>query len=220
MQRALDTWALVSRDALGLPADSLPWIVLFDARCTWHLAPRGSLGKVEQDITGDAALRFGGAPVMVRSLVHGDSVQLPSGRTVPPQPTAFASLYRGDSASFFVITTTLCRRSSTQSLTSAGRSSRSVISSSVPRPHRMAWPVAGWHAERWHSRSGATPATSPASVATRETVLAGLRQGRYWSQEMGLAMTLVLDVLLPEWQSRVFAEEPASIYALLHEAVR
>lgn len=103
MQRAVDTWAMVSRDAFGLPADSLPWIVLFDARCAWHLAPRREAAPDARDVTREMALRFGGAPVVVQAVVHGDTLRLPSGQTVRAQPTAFASLYRGDSASFFVM---------------------------------------------------------------------------------------------------------------------
>jgi hypothetical protein len=42
---------------------------------------------------------------------------------------------------------------------------------------------------------------------------------RYWSQEEGLAIFLLLDALVPEWQERIFAPVPASPFALLEEAV-
>lgn len=102
MQRALDTWALVSRSALELPPDSLPWIVLFDAECAWHLAPRGAVGEAARDVTAEAGLRFGGRPIRVQNHAHGDSIRLPSGRVIPPAPTAFASLY-DENESFFVM---------------------------------------------------------------------------------------------------------------------
>lgn len=104
MQRALDTWALVSRNSLELPPDSLPWIILYDARCAWYLAPRDAPADSAHDVTGKVKLRFASAPVVVHAFVHNDSLHLPSGHTLPAgQPTAFTSLYRGDSASFFVM---------------------------------------------------------------------------------------------------------------------
>lgn len=104
MQRALDTWALVSRNSLELRPDSLPWIILYDARCAWHLSPRGAPAESSHDMTGRVALRFAGAPVTVYAFEHGDTLHLPSGQVLPAtQPAAFTSLYRGDSASFFVM---------------------------------------------------------------------------------------------------------------------
>jgi hypothetical protein len=42
--------------------------------------------------------------------------------------------------------------------------------------------------------------------------------GRYWSQDIGLSMMLVLDALSPDWRSQVLRDDPPSIYALLAEA--
>ena len=42
---------------------------------------------------------------------------------------------------------------------------------------------------------------------------------RYWSQDQGLALFLLVDALVPNWQARVFAPAPASPFALLEEAV-
>src|SRR5690606_6657427 len=97
IQRAVDTWALLARGALQLPADSLPWVVLFDARCSWELAPRRALAEDAREVSTDAKLRYGGSPVVVHATVHRDSIRLPSGSKIPPRPAAFASLYRGDS---------------------------------------------------------------------------------------------------------------------------
>lgn len=77
MQRALDTWALVSRNSLELRPDSLPWIILYDARCAWHLSPRGAPAESSHDMTGRVALRFAGAPVTVYAFEHGDTLHLP-----------------------------------------------------------------------------------------------------------------------------------------------
>ena len=42
---------------------------------------------------------------------------------------------------------------------------------------------------------------------------------KYWSQDEGLALFLLVDALVPNWQARVFAPAPASPFALLEEAV-
>jgi hypothetical protein len=41
---------------------------------------------------------------------------------------------------------------------------------------------------------------------------------RFWSQDEGLALFLLIDALVPGWQSRIFAGTPVSPYALLEEA--
>ncbi len=57
--------------------------------------------------------------------------------------------------------------------------------------------------------------------ATDAEVLAKVRgSGRWWSQDEGLALFLTLHSLLPGWQARVLGSEPASVFALLEEAVQ
>jgi hypothetical protein len=46
------------------------------------------------------------------------------------------------------------------------------------------------------------------------------RGGRLWTQDEGLALFLVVDRLVPGWQSRVFAPQPALAEALLSAAAR
>lgn len=309
MQRALDTWALVSRSALELPADSLPWIVLFDEVCAWHLAPKGPLADVASDVTKEASLRFGEAPVTVKQLVHSDSIRLPSGQVVPAHPTAFASLYQADSASFFVMALpSLWRRRSAEEAADPALDEffLGVLAHEMAHTTHLTAVVRQVQAvgRRWplpanlnddiiqqqfetipgfrHSieqetdalfRAAAAPDDSTRKSLTREAlalaeerrarhftgeravyapledlflmmegvgswaayrgslahappgtarndVVNRLRQGTYWSQDMGLAIFLVLDELLPEWKSRVFADEPASVSELLGEAVQ
>ncbi|HET7218843.1 MAG TPA: hypothetical protein VFJ02_12395, partial [Vicinamibacterales bacterium] len=43
---------------------------------------------------------------------------------------------------------------------------------------------------------------------------------RYWSQDEGLALFLLIDALVPGWQTRIFSESPASPFALLEEATK
>jgi hypothetical protein len=46
------------------------------------------------------------------------------------------------------------------------------------------------------------------------------RGGRFWSQDLGLALFLALDAHGPGWEKRIFGPEQASVRALLAEAVR
>jgi hypothetical protein len=46
------------------------------------------------------------------------------------------------------------------------------------------------------------------------------RGGRFWSQDEGLAIFLVVDSLVPNWQARVLGPNPPSVVELLGEAAR
>ena len=43
---------------------------------------------------------------------------------------------------------------------------------------------------------------------------------RYWSQDEGLALFLLIDAMVPNWQSRMFDALPPSPYTLLEEALK
>ena len=43
---------------------------------------------------------------------------------------------------------------------------------------------------------------------------------RYWSQDEGLALFLLIDAMVPNWQARMFDALPPSPYALLEEALK
>lgn len=46
------------------------------------------------------------------------------------------------------------------------------------------------------------------------------RGGRFWSQDEGFLVMLVVDCMLPDWRERAFAAEPEQIYSLWERAVR
>jgi hypothetical protein len=46
------------------------------------------------------------------------------------------------------------------------------------------------------------------------------RGDKHWSQEQGLALFLVIDRLVPDWQNLAFAEEPETVEVLLARAAR
>jgi hypothetical protein len=74
--------------------------------------------------------------------------------------------------------------------------------------------VAQWAAYHVALRR-AGPDADPRDVLTRFR-----RGGRFWSQDLGLALYLALDELVPGWQARVLGPEQASSRALLAEALR
>jgi hypothetical protein len=69
--------------------------------------------------------------------------------------------------------------------------------------------IAQWAGYRWliHPRG--------AGIAPEVAVPAMRRGGRQWSQDEGLAIFLVVDRLVPRWQARAFAAQPATAMELL-----
>jgi hypothetical protein len=43
---------------------------------------------------------------------------------------------------------------------------------------------------------------------------------KLWSQDEGLALFLLIDAMVPDWQARVFSQTPSSPFRLLEEAVK
>jgi len=101
LQRALDGWEQVSRQFLRIDPSPLPWIVLFDASCVWHLSSDTSPGLDARPVT--TTLSFAGSPVPVRAQPHKGTVLLPSGVPVSVEMKASTSLYRNSRATFFVM---------------------------------------------------------------------------------------------------------------------
>lgn len=42
---------------------------------------------------------------------------------------------------------------------------------------------------------------------------------KYWSQDEGLALFILIDALMPGWQARVFSAAPPSPFEMLEEAI-
>jgi hypothetical protein len=59
-----------------------------------------------------------------------------------------------------------------------------------------------------------------AEIAPADALKGFRRGGRKWSQDEGLALFLVIDRLVPDWQARVFADQPSTALQLLAEASR
>jgi hypothetical protein len=71
--------------------------------------------------------------------------------------------------------------------------------------------VANWAAVRAAMREGS-------SAADAVTFIRG--GGKKWSQDEGLALFLAIDLLVPQWQKRVFRENPVPVWTLLEEGIR
>jgi len=99
-QRFIDGWVLVSRE-LRLDPKPLPWIVLFDASCTWQLNPGEEGPAVGKPIA--ASLSLLGEPVPARGLPHAGKVRLPNGEEIPAQIMAAAFPWGDGTSAFFVL---------------------------------------------------------------------------------------------------------------------
>ena len=98
VQQLLNGWETASRDLLKRPIDDLPLMILFDERCSW------SLEHVDAGERGDtSSLRYAGRSVRAIGRMHGDSVSIPGGRTIPVGPTSFTTVLDGTKVPFFVV---------------------------------------------------------------------------------------------------------------------
>jgi hypothetical protein len=100
IQKALDGWHEMS-ESLHLENAPLPWMVLFDNSCVWHLMPGD--GVPVETVPIATSLSFAGAAIPVRAKPHGGTIRLPRGDDIPADPIAYASMYGEGSATFFVM---------------------------------------------------------------------------------------------------------------------
>jgi len=299
LQRALDGWEQVSRDFLRVDPKPLPWIVLFDASCVWHLAADGNPSEARPVST---ALTFAGDPVPVRALRHNGTVLLPNGSPVPVELKASTSLYRNSRSAFFVLSMPSVWRTRDVSLAARAEFLQGVFSHEMTHTrllvninrrvrelaskNDLVYPLnddviqnefqradgfaAAMNRERdefyraalepdaarqrlhlsralelvraRHARFFKGPNAAYAELETLFLTLEGVGQWaayrlmnargggrhlealrivrdnrRFWSQDEGLALFLLIDQLVPNWQSRIFTATPASPFGLLAE---
>jgi hypothetical protein len=308
IQRALDGWDLVRRDFLKLEPGPLPWIVLFDASCQWHLNPTDPKLIADARSLPPSTLKFDGDSVDVRALAHSGTVLLPNRVEIPIEVKASTALYRNGRMTFLVMSMPSVwhaqrggprnphldeylqgafthEMTHTRQLVPINRRLRQLIGS-ADVPDRLNDDAIQ---DRFQKESGfarsiererdtlfrAAGLTDPAlrrEIASRALAMIRERQARYytgrnapyaeieslfltmegagqwaayklikargvvgasdaeairlvrdnrryWSQDQGLAVFLLLDVLVPNWQSRIFQNEPASPFTLLEEAL-
>jgi hypothetical protein len=302
VQAALDGWELVRRDFLKVAARPLPWIVLYDASCIWHLAPTDPRLLVEtRPIAGP--LSFAGAPLEVLAVRHGGTVLLPNRVEIPIEIKASTALYRNGRSSFLVMAMpSVWRRRPflheylqgvfshelvhTRQLVNINRRLRQLITG-IDVPGRMNDDVIqarfqkepgfarAFERERdlFYKAAGASDSLHRRDLVLKALALARDRHARYfsgdnavyaeieglfltmegmgqwaaykltkargqlgpsdavalnlvrddrryWSQDAGLALFLLIDAMVPGWQERVVDTLPPSPYQLLEEALK
>ena len=302
LQRALDGWEQVSRQFLRIEASPLPWIVLFDASCVWHLSPDASPGPDANAVT--TALSFAGSPVPVRALSHKGTLLLPSGVPVAVEMKASTSLYRNSRGAFFVMAMPSVWQTKEVSAPTRAEYLQGVFSHEMThtrllvginrrvrelaRKNELVYPInddviqaefqrthgfeSAFNRERdqfyraalepdparqrdltvkalelarlRHARFFTGPTAAYAELESLFLTMEGVGQWaayrltraraagndaealrlvrdnrKYWSQDEGLALFLLIDAMVPDWQSRIFSATPASPFALLEEAV-
>ena len=301
IQRALDGWEQVSREFLLTDPTPLPWIVLYDQACVWHLNPDGNMAGAR---VVETSLTFAGRSVPVRAASHAGTFLLPSGVPGEVEMKASTSLYRNGRAAFFTMAMPSVWQTKDVSGPTRAEYLQGVFShemthirllptvnrrvKEIARAHDLPSPmnddviqgvfgsVDGFAAAIKRERDqfyGAIVADRPdkrMAHAKRGLESARARRGRYftgphhayaeveslflmlegvgqwaayrlskarvasdiesirliradrrfWSQDEGLALFILIDALVPGWQSRVFTTAPASPFDLLEEGLR
>lgn len=302
IQRALDGWEQVSRSDIKRDPAPLPWVVLFDASCVWHLASETMSWIQAKPI--QTSLRFAGAAVPVRAQAHAGTIFLPSGVPMGVEMKASTSLYRNGRAAFFVMAMPSVWQTRDVSGPTRAEYLQGVFShemthirlllginrrvNELVRRNDLAYPlnddriqsefikVSGFEGAFNRERDlfyRAALDTNPArrlSTVRRALELVRARHARYfvgpnqayaeieglfltmegvgqwaayrlslarlagnehealrlvretrrfWSQDEGLALFLLIDALVPDWQARIFDGPPVSPFSLLQEAV-
>lgn len=301
LQRALNGWEQVSREALRTDPSPLPWIVLYDAACVWHLNPETSPAAARPPL---ATLTFANAPVTIRSLPHTGTIYLPNGVPMAVEMKASTSLYRNGRAAFFAMAMPSVWQTRHVNATTRAEYLQGVFSHEmthvrllVPinrrvreltRKHDLDYPlnddviqrefgpVGGFagavnrERDQFYRAALAPDADKLRREARRALAMMRQRRARYfsgakavyaeiesqflllegvgqwasyqlnkaraggnhaevvrlvrddrrfWSQDQGLAILMLVDALVPGWQERVFSSDPASPLDLLEAAL-
>jgi hypothetical protein len=284
IQGAVESWTAARRDDLRLGSAELPWIVLFDASCTWQI----NRGSTASPLTGTP---------------HDGHISIPDGNVIDAAVTSFAATYGPDDRPFLVMALPSVWRKEPRHAANPDleRLMRSVFAhemthteqahgtavqlreidqrsplpadltddiiqqrfAEVPgfreayeterdllfraaaepdAPRRRALATQALDAimarrARYFSGADATYADledlflnmegvanwAGYRVALREIknsadAITFMRRARSWSQDEGLALFLVIDSLLPDWQPAVFGATPGSAFELLRKA--
>ena len=101
---ALRGWEWTSRTLLQLEPKPLPWIVVFDGRCRWHVNadPTHTSFAAPRHAT-DERFTYAGTPLRGIALPHSGQVRLPNDAQVPARIVAFAAPRGHGEKTFLVI---------------------------------------------------------------------------------------------------------------------
>jgi hypothetical protein len=301
IQRALDGWEQVSRKFLLTDPHPLPWIVLYDPGCVWHLNAEGNIAGAR---VVDTSLTFAGRPIPVRAASHTGTFLQPNGVLGEVEMKASTSLYRNGRAAFFAMAMPSVWRTKDVSMPTRAEYLQGVFShemthirllptvnrrvKEIARQHDLPSPmnddviqglfknVEGFESaikrerDQFYRAIVADRADKRMAFVKRGLQIARARRARYftgphygyaeieslflmlegvgqwaayrlskarigheiesirliradrrfWSQDEGLALFILIDALVPGWQSRVFNTSPASPFELLEEGLK
>ncbi len=101
LQKGLTSWELAGTEFLRLEPAPLPWIVVFDEVCTWHLA--SDTLRTAHATPIPAVLHFNDQPVPIRSEVNHGMIRLPTGDSFPAQPRISAGFSADLGRPYFIL---------------------------------------------------------------------------------------------------------------------
>ena len=299
--QTLRVWKKTRQSALLLPAEKLPWMVLFDESCVWHINPDLRILKTD----AKSRIPFDRKVADVYLLNHAGKIALPNAQEIPARLLSFASGYDGGKKSFFVaampsiwqkapnlqteknldalvksvfmheLTHTLHRNfyarldeiekrlvgveNFNDDLIQNTFQTNDEFRKAFENEHKLLYEAVGEtnltrkrelakqalalinaRRQKFFTEKDALYAEIEEIFLTMEgaanwtayqaAIGQGLaepdalklirRSGKYWSQDEGLAMFLIIDALLPKWQKKAFGKSPATVTDLLSEAVR
>ena len=94
VEHTLDLWQAVSRDYLRLTPAPLPWLVLFDDACVWHVNPDTSITVPGPPADSpEVRLSVAQQSLGVRGFTHGGEVRLPNNETIRARPRPVGIFY-------------------------------------------------------------------------------------------------------------------------------
>jgi len=99
LQDAMKLWD-VSLKLLEQENERLPWMILFDQTCTFHINPEP--GKLPGLRPVEAKLNFRGTAVPISAVAHYGKIDLPDGTHIAPRIMGMTGLYAKQSKTFFV----------------------------------------------------------------------------------------------------------------------
>jgi hypothetical protein len=99
IQSALTLWQAASHDLLHRREDKVPWMILFDRRCTFHVEP--DPGRLEV-LPLETSLELFGRSLRVIALPHSEKVELPGGKEIGVEVMAATQLYGEDRKPYLV----------------------------------------------------------------------------------------------------------------------